>query len=142
MREPKPATGNAGERAWLRITLLALLAEKVIQHIVVTLAFASGWDGIRASVALPYQIFMVVGAVLIPLFALALWWLLRRDPWARGLIIALALTDIVGEFVAQGGLSITVTVSLLVAVALLILALLDRPRSDRRDATLRPTPHA
>lgn len=122
----QPAERSSG---WLRWLLLLLLAEKVIQHIVVTLAFASGWDGIRASVAFSYQIFMVAGAVLALLFALALWWLWRRDPWARGLIITLALIDIVGEFVAQGTLIITITVSLLVAIALLILALLYRARS-------------
>jgi hypothetical protein len=109
--------------------LLALLAEKVIQHTVVTLAFASGWDAIRASVALPYQIFMVAGGVLTLLFALAAWWLWRRDSWARGLIIVLALVDIAGEFVAQGTLLITLNVSFLVACALLILALLYRSRN-------------
>ncbi len=122
----QPARRASG---WLRLLLLGLLAEKVIQHIVVTLAFASGWDGIRASVALPYQIFMVAGAALTLLFALAAWWLWRRDPWARGLIIALALIDISGEFVAQGTLIITLNVSFLVACALLILALLYRARS-------------
>jgi hypothetical protein len=142
MREPTSATGTVRERAWLRFALLALLVEKVIQHIAVTVAFASDWDGLRASVALPYQVFMVMGAALVPVFALAAWWLYRRDRWARGLIIALALTDIVGEFVAQGGIAITITVSLLVAVALLALALVYRPRRATSDATLRRAPHA
>jgi len=142
MREQGPAVESVGARAWLSVLLLLLLVEKVVQHIVVTYAFATDWGGIRASVALPYEIFMVAGAVLVPLFALATWWLLRRDPWARGLIIALALTDIVGEFVAQGRLFITINVSVLVATALLILALAYHPRRGSRGATLRPTPDA
>lgn len=142
MREPRSSAGTASQRGWLRTALLALLVEKVIQHVAVTVAFASNWDGIRASVALPYQVFMVAGLALAPLFALAAWWLLRRDRWARGLTIALALTDIVGEFVAQGGIFITITVSLLVAVALLALALVYRPRHSTRETTLRHSPRA
>lgn len=128
MGASKPADRTSRASDWLRVALFLLCVEKVIQHIAVTYAFASDWGGIRASVALPYQIFMVAGAILAPLFALAAWWVMRRDPWARGLIIALALTDIVGEFVAQGKLFVTINVSLLVASALLILALLYRPR--------------
>jgi hypothetical protein len=125
--ETQRSESRAG--GWLRLALLALLAEKIIQHIVVTLAFASDAGGIRATVALPYQILMVTGAALAVCFALALWWLWRRDPWARGLTITLALIDIVGEFLAQGTLLITITISFLVACALLLLALLYRQRS-------------
>ena len=129
MSEPKPAARVSGAGVWLRIALFLLCVEKVIQHIVVTYAFAIDWGGIRATVAFPYEIFTVAGAVLVPLFALAAWWLLRRDPWARGLIVALALVDIIGEFVAQGRIAVTINVSLLVAGALLILALVYRSRN-------------
>ncbi len=142
MMEPKPATTSREARPWLRITLFLLCVEKVIQHVVVTFAFAVDWGGIRASVAFPYEILMVAGAVLASLFALAAWWVMRRDSWARGLIIALALTDIVGEFAAQSRVAITITVSLLVAVALLIAALLYRPRSDARSVAHTSAPDA
>jgi hypothetical protein len=46
-----------------------------------------------------------------------------RRPWAINLIAALALFDIVGEFVAQGTIGIVITVSFLVAILVLILAL-------------------
>ena len=99
---------------------------------VVTAAFAANWEGIRATVAIPYQLFMVVGAVLVVLFALAAWGLVQRSAWARTLVIALALTDIVGEIVAQLNRTFTINVSLVVAIALLALALIyrrTRPRS-------------
>jgi uncharacterized membrane protein (UPF0136 family) len=122
----QPPAGAARSGAWLRIVMLLLVAEKVVQHVAVTVAFALDFGQIRASVALPYQIFLVAGAAIAVLFALAGWGLLQRRDWARGLIIALALTDIVGEFVAQGTLAIQINVSVLVATLLLILALLYR----------------
>ena len=126
-----PATTPTGW-GWLRATLILLLIEKVTQHVVVTAAFAANWEGIRATVAIPYQLFMVVGAVLVVLFALAAWGLVQRSAWARTLVIALALTDIVGEIVAQLNRTFTINVSLVVAIALLALALIyrrTRPRS-------------
>lgn len=125
---PAPA-GAIRSRAWLRIALLLLIAEKVVQHVAVTAAFALDFGQIRASVALPYQLFLVAGAVIGVLFALAGWGLLQQRSWARALIIALALTDIVGEFVAQGTLAIQINVSVLVATLLLVLALLYRQRA-------------
>lgn len=122
-------SGSTGRALWMRATrvaLLLLIVEKVIQHIVVTTAFALDLSRIRASVALDYRLFLVSGAALALLFALSGWALVRERVWARGVIIALALTDIIGEFVAQGALAITITVSLVVAVALLLLALLYR----------------
>lgn len=122
-------SGSTGRALWMRATrvaLLLLIVEKVIQHIVVTTAFALDLSRIRASVALDYRLFLISGAALALLFALSGWALVRERVWARGVIIALALTDIIGEFVAQGALAITITVSLVVAVALLLLALLYR----------------
>ena len=140
MREPDasaqlPASAHAGW-GWLRAALLLLLIEKVTQHVVVTVAFVTDLGGIRASVAFPYQIFMVAGAALAAFFALAAWGLIQRSLWARTLMIVLALTDIAGEVVAQLNLTFTINVSLLVATTLLILALLYRQRRDTRaDAT-------
>ncbi len=114
--------------AWLRYTLLVLLAEKVTQHVFVTLAFYFDWGGIRATVAVSPTALMFAGAVLAVLFALALWAALRRRAWAIKLVAALALCDIIGEFVAQGTLFIVITVSFIVAIALLVLVLLARGR--------------
>ncbi len=103
--------------------MLLLVAEKVVQHVAVTVAFAGNMGNIRASVAIDYRLLMVVGAMSAALFALDGWALLRRKSWANTLLIALALVDIVGEFAAQGTVAIVITVSFVVAVVLLILAL-------------------
>ncbi len=123
---PRAATPPRNGGLWLRVIILLLIAEKVIQHIAVTLAFILDIGGIRASVALDYRLFLVVGAASAILFALGGWALVRRKPWAVGLIVTLALVDILGEFVAQGTLMITINVSFLVALALLVLALFSR----------------
>lgn len=54
--------------------------------------------------------------------------MIAEQKWVLNLIIALALFDIVGEFVAQGGISIVITLSFVVAVILLVLTLLYRRR--------------
>jgi hypothetical protein len=124
---PAPALQVSG---WLRAAMLLLIVEKVIQHLAVTAAFVTDFGGMRASVALDYRLFMVVGAASALLFALSGWALAQRKPWAVGLIVALALVDIVGEFLAQGTLTITINVSILVATALLVLALVALRGAD------------
>lgn len=60
----------------------------------------------------------------------------RRRPARRGVhvvIVALALADIVGEFIAQGTLAIAINVSFIVALALLALVAADRRRAGRGD---------
>ncbi len=126
-----PATPRSGAR-WLRVVTLLLAGEKVVQHVAVTVAFLFDIGGIRARVALDYRLFMVVGAVSAVLFALGGWALARRKPWAVRLIVALALVDIVGEFAAQGALMIVINVSILVALALLVLAPLSLRRAETR----------
>ena len=126
----KPAT-TLSASLWLRAILMLLIVEKVIQHVAVTTAFVFDIGRIRASVALDYRLFMVVGAASAVLFALSGWALVRRKAWASGLIVALAVVDILGEFVAQGTLMITINVSFLVALTLLVLALLSRRGAGR-----------
>jgi hypothetical protein len=128
---------NATRASWVRYLLIALLGEKVIQHIFVTLAFWRNWRGIGSTVAVDPRALMVLGAILAVLFALCLWAMVTRLRWACGLAIALALCDIVGEFVAQGTVMIAVNVSFTVATALLILALFYRGK-EGRDPSLRP----
>jgi len=49
----------------------------------------------------------------------------------RGAIAALALVDILGEFIAQGTALITVTVSFVVSIVLLLLSALYREGRSR-----------
>jgi deazaflavin-dependent oxidoreductase (nitroreductase family) len=115
-----------GTAVWLRYSLIAVLFEKIIQHCIVTLAFSFNWAGIRSTVAVPPSVLLVLGAIVAGLFGLSLWGIVTQRRWAINLVIALAIFDIIGEFVAQGTLSIVVTVSFLVAIVLLVLALLYR----------------
>ncbi|HEY1390838.1 MAG TPA: hypothetical protein VGF38_20050 [Ktedonobacterales bacterium] len=116
---------------WVRLFLLILLCEKVIQHAAVTLAFAFDLAHLRAGVAADYRLLLFVGAALTILFTLCVWGLLERRSWVRGVVAALALVDIVGEFFAQGTIQITVTVSFIVAIILLLLTVLYREGQNR-----------
>jgi hypothetical protein len=117
--------------SWPRVVLLLLLCEKVIQHAAVTIAFAFDLLYLRTSVAADYRWFLFAGAALTILFALCVWGLWRRTPWVGVAIAILAVVDIVGEFLAQGTLLITVNVSFLAAIALLLLVALYRPEPRR-----------
>jgi len=114
---------------WIFYLLNLLIAEKIIQHIFVTLAFYFNWADIGSTVAVSPRILMILGALLAVLFALSLWGMITRKRWAIDLVAALAVFDIIGEFVAQGKLGIVITVSFLVAILLLILALMYRRRA-------------
>ena len=112
--------------AWMRVLIVLLAVEKVIQHIAVTLAFVFDVGDIRAGMALDFHFFMVAGAVEALLFAIGAWGIIQAKPWAKRLLLALALFDIVGEFVAQGTLLITINVSILVAITLLCVSMAYR----------------
>jgi hypothetical protein len=114
---------------WVYLVLVFLTVEKIIQHIFVTLAFAFNWADIASTVAVSPTILMVLGAPITILFLLSLWGLIRKQIWAVNLVIVLALLDIIGEFVAQGKLSIVITVSFIVATLLLILAFIYRSQA-------------
>jgi hypothetical protein len=103
-----------------------LIFEKIIQHIVVTIAFYFNWRDVGSTVAVNPSILMIIGAIVAVLFILSLWGMITQQKWVINLVIALALFDIIGEFIAQGKISIVITVSFLVATILLILALLYR----------------
>jgi hypothetical protein len=137
-RVPMPDTSDTSSTSmlkaglWIRVLLVLLVIEKVIQHLAVTVALIFDLGGIRASLALDYRFFLVAGAFEALLFAVGGWGVLRKKSWARWLLLVLALMDIVGEFVAQGTLMITITVSILVAVILLVVSLLYRPTRSHR----------
>ena len=67
---------------------------------------------------------MVLGVITAILFMLGLWALLANKKWSINLVVALAIWDMLGEFMAQGRIDIVVTVSFLVAILLLVLAAL------------------
>lgn len=121
-KTPSRASGKS-RRSITWYALILLSCEKIIQHTAVTLAFYNDWNGIRSRVAVNPNVLMVVGAIVTVLFMLSLVGLLRHRSWSSGLLIGLALFDIVGEFIAQGTVMIAITVSYLVAVIILILAL-------------------
>ena len=112
--------------------LIALAAEKFVQHVVVTAAFFFDWDDIGSTVVVNPNVLMVLGALGAILFAISLWGLVTQQRWAVDLLIGPALFDIVGEFVAQGTLGILITFSFIVATVLLIAALLCRRQTQTR----------
>jgi hypothetical protein len=113
---------------WVYSLLVLLIIEKIIQHTFVTLAFYFNWADIASTVAVSPTILMILGAIVAVLFALSLWGTIKKQTWAANLVIALALFDIIGEFMAQGRFYITLNVSFIVATLLLILALIYRRR--------------
>jgi len=111
---------------WIYYLLILLIVEKIIQHVVVTLAFYFNWKDIVSTVVVSSGVLMILGAIAAVLFVLSLWGMVRKQPWAINLILALAMFDIIGEFVAQGKIGIVITVSFIIATLLLILAMLYR----------------
>lgn len=115
----------------LRIALILIICEKVVQHAAVTLAFWTNAAGIRSTVAADPTALMVLGALIAAAFLVALWGVLRDHRWTPGLLIGLALFDIIGEFAAQGTFAIALNVSFIVAVLLLILTVSYRRQLRR-----------
>ena len=132
--ENKKDTGNTGEKikpVLIKYLLIVLIFEKSIQHIFVTIAFYFNWENIGSTVAISPRILMILGAVVAVFFILSLWGIITQQKWAINLIIALALFDIIGEFVAQGKIGIMINVSFIVATILLILSLFYRRQEKR-----------
>lgn len=121
-RNPDAAIGGRTRRGVGTWVLLALGAEKVVQHTFVTaVLFADAFD-LREQLSLDYRWFAVSGGLAGVGYLVATAGLARGSArWALPLLGALALFDVVGEFVAQATVSITVTVSFLVALAIVAL---------------------
>jgi hypothetical protein len=111
---------------WLYYGILLLTVEKIVQHIVVTLAFYFNWKDIASSVVVSPTLLLISGALVAILFVVSLWGLLKKQIWSVNVLIALALFDLFGEFVAQGRVAITMTVSFLAATVLLALCVVYR----------------
>jgi hypothetical protein len=104
---------------WL---LPLLLAEKVLQHAFVTWALATDSVGIRDDLAVDPRWLAITGGIVGVLFAVALIGYLTGHIWSVWLAGTLALFDIVGEFIAQGGSGFTVTLSFVIAIGILIVS--------------------
>jgi hypothetical protein len=113
---------------WVYSLLILLIIEKIVQHIFVTLAFYFNWADIASTVAVSPMILMILGALVAALFVVSLWGMIKKKTWATNLVIALALFDMLGEFIAQGQVCILINVSFIVATLLLIFALSYRRR--------------
>jgi hypothetical protein len=111
---------------WVYYGLVLLTIEKIVQHIIVTLAFYYNWRDITSVVVVSPTFLMISVAMIAILFIISLCGLLNKQFWAVNLLTVLAVFDLVGEFVAQGRIAITMTISFLVAAFLLILCLVYR----------------
>ena len=111
---------------WVYYGLVLLTIEKIVQHIIVTLAFYYNWRDIASTVFVSPTFLMISGAMIAILFIISLWGLLNKQVWGINLLTALAVFDMVGEFVAQGRIAITITISFLVAASWFILCLVYR----------------
>lgn len=119
---PRPMASAARRRHLGDWLLLILSAEKAVQHLFITWAFATDRFDLRAQVVPPYEILLVVGGIAAILFVVAAVGVWRQQRWAAHLLIGLALVDIFGEFIAQGTIMIHIVVSFIVAWAVLLLA--------------------
>ncbi len=119
---------TAKKRSLANYLLIVLSLEKVLQHTVVSLSLLYDIGGIRSTVAVDYRALLVSGFIAAILFAAASLALVQRRRWGLYLVPLLAAFDIVGEFVAQGTVIVLINVSLVVAVALLLLCYIELRR--------------
>jgi hypothetical protein len=123
------------KRILISYLLIALVVEKIVQHTFVSLAFLYDIGGVRSTVAVDYRALMISGAVLAILFAVALPALTQRKRWSLYLVAVLAASDIIGEFIAQGTVFVTINISLIVATILLILCIFGLRTKLYRNST-------
>lgn len=103
--------------------LIILSVEKVIQHIFVTIALLWNIGDIRSSIAVDYGVIIAAGAVLAVVYQVSSFGLFKKRKWGLALVTMPAFADVVGEYVVQGA-TIIVTLSLVVAVVILVLVFL------------------
>lgn len=60
------------KRDWLYYLIIALVIEKTVQHVFVTLAFIFNWGDIDSTVAVSPAVLMIAGAIVAFLFLLTL----------------------------------------------------------------------
>jgi hypothetical protein len=116
------------DRSVIRIGILLLIFEKLAQHLLTAVFFVVDLPGIgRPDIGPTFQLndvsMAVLNLILLILFGISLWGRLRGSQWHKPLLVGLALFDILAEFIFHGFFFITVSV--IVAVALLVLLQLD-----------------
>ena len=111
------------KRILINYLLIVLVLEKIVQHTFVSLAFLYDIGGVRSTVAVDYRALMISGAVIAILFVVALPALIQKKRWSSYLIALLAASDIIGEFIAQGTVFVTINISIVVATILLFLCI-------------------
>jgi len=111
------------KRILISYLLIILVVEKIVQHTFVSLAFLYDIGGVRSTVAVDYRALMISGAVSAILFAIALPALTQKKRWSLYLVALLAASDIIGEFIAQGTVFVTINISIIVAIILLFLCI-------------------
>jgi hypothetical protein len=111
------------KRILISYLVIALTLEKIVQHVFVSLAFLYDIGGVRSTVAVDYRALMISGAVIAILFVVALPALIQKKRWSLYLVALLAVSDVIGEFIAQGTVFVTINISLIVATILLCLCI-------------------
>jgi hypothetical protein len=116
------------DRSVIRIGILLLIFEKLAQHLLTAVFFVVDLPGIgRPDIGPTFQLndvsMAVLNLILLILFGISLLGRLRGSQWHKPLLVGLALFDILAEFIFHGFFFITVSV--IVAVALLVLLQLD-----------------
>ncbi len=115
-------------RRVIQIGILLLTFEKMLQHLLTAVFFVVDVPAIgRPDIGPTFQLSDVAMAVLnlivFILFGISFWGRLRGSQWHKPLLAGLALFDILAEFIFHGFFFITVSV--IVALALLVLIQLD-----------------
>jgi hypothetical protein len=120
------------KREAIHIGILALTFEKMPQHLLTAVFFAVEVPGISSpdigsTLQLSDATMVLLNIIAFILFGLSFWGKLRGEPWHRPLLVGLAVFDILAEFVFHGFFYITISV--IVALALLVLLKLDTDKS-------------
>ena len=113
---------------FLLYILVFLSLEKFIQHVVVTYAFYVDLGEIRNTVMVDHRFLMISGFIVGILFLINIPFLLQRKRSSFSILFFLALFDFIGEFIAQGTLTINITLSFLVASIILLILIIERKR--------------
>lgn len=115
-------------RRVIQIGILLLTFEKMLQHLLTAVFFVVDVPAIgRPDIGPTFQLSDVsmaaLNLIVLILFGISLWGRLRGSQWHKPLLAGLALFDILAEFIFHGFFFITVSV--IVALALLVLIQLD-----------------
>lgn len=122
---------STGKRSLINYLLIILLLEKMVQHVIVSLSLLYDIGGIRSTLVVDYKALLVSGAVAAILFAVALSASVQKKHWGLYVVALLAVFDIIGEFIAQGTVLVTINISIVVATILLLLCYLELSRAQR-----------